>query len=118
VLYTPPNIVVNNISPAQGPVGIGALGVDGVVENITGADLANYMGATNFALGATTKSLTTFAGGGNNIDTSVTTTAEFRAEVDYTYAPASTAPEPVSMGLLGGGLLGLGLLSKRRRRKS
>jgi hypothetical protein len=110
--------VVDNINPAQGPTGTGGLGLDGVVKSITGGDLANYVGATDFALGASTKSLTTFSGGGNNIDTSVTTTAEFRAEVDYTYTPASSTPEPVSMGLFGGGLLGLGLLSKRRRRKS
>jgi hypothetical protein len=117
VFYTPPNITVSNISPQTGPTGTGGLGVDGVVKNITGGDLANYTGASTFAIGATTKSLTTFAGGGGNIDTSVNTNAEFKAEIDYTYTPGSSTPEPVSMGLMGAGLLGLGFLAKRRRRK-
>jgi hypothetical protein len=118
VSYTPPNIVVSNIDPPIGPTGTGGLGVDGIVKSITGADLANYVGAGNFTLGGSTKSLTTFSGGGNNIQTNVNTTAEFSAEVDYTYSVPSGTPEPATMALVGGGLLGLGFLGKFRRKRN
>jgi hypothetical protein len=115
VAYTPPSLVVSNIDPALGPTGTGGLGLDGIVKNITGVDLANYLGAGAFTLGGSTKSLTTFSGGGNNIGSVVNTVAQFSAEIDYTYTIPSSTPEPVTTALLGGGLLGLGLLGKRRR---
>jgi len=118
VFYTPPSIMVSNIDPPIGPTGTGGLGVDGIVKNITGVDLANYVGATNFTLGGSTKSLTTFSGGGGNIDTTQSTNAQFSAEIDYTYTLPSGTPEPVTMALVGGGLLGLGFLGKLRRRKN
>jgi hypothetical protein len=92
--------------------------LDGVIKAIVGGDLANYTGAAAFTLGGSTKSFNSFSGGGGNVGTAVNTSAQMSAEIDYTYSPASTTPEPVSMGLLGGGLLGLGFLAKRRRRKS
>jgi hypothetical protein len=116
VSYTPPAITVSNISPAIGPTGTGGDGLTGIVKNITGADLANYEGATTFTLGGSTKSLTTFAGGGGNIDTTENTDAEFKAEIDYTYTVPSGTPEPATMALLGGGLLGLGFLGRLRRK--
>jgi len=118
VFYTPPNIIVSNIAPPIGPTGTGGLGVDGIVKSITGGDLVNYIGAGSFTLGGSTKSLTTFSGGGNNIQTNVSTTAEFAAEVDYTYTVPSGVPEPATMALVGGGLLGLGFLGRFRRKRS
>jgi hypothetical protein len=35
------------------------------------------------------------------------------AEIDYTYVIPSGTPEPTTMALMGGALLGLGLLGKR-----
>jgi hypothetical protein len=116
VAYTPPDIFVSNIDPPIGPTGTGGMGVDGIVKTILGGDLANYSGAGAFTLGGSTKSLTTFAGGGNNIQTNVDTQAEFSAEVDYIYTVPSGVPEPVTSALVGGGLLGLGFLSRRRRK--
>jgi hypothetical protein len=115
VAWTPPSIDEVNTSFA-GPTGTGVLGVDGVVKNITGGDLANYVGATSFTLGGSTKSFSSFSGGGGNININQSTTAEFEGEIDYTYTVPSGTPEPVTSALVGGGLIGLGLLSRRRRK--
>jgi hypothetical protein len=112
--YTPPSEVVNNTDAIYAlPTGIGLLGVDGVVKNITGGDLANYTGAGTFNLAGATKGLTTFSGGGNNIGFNINTQASFEAEIDYTYTVNSGTPEPTTMALMGGALIGLGLLGKR-----
>lgn len=119
VAYTPPPIETANIDPEYGlPTGVGGLGLDGVTKSITGADLANYTGGGAFTLGGSTKSFSTFAGGGNNINTNINSQAEFSAEIDYTYTVPSGAPEPATMALVGGGLLGLGFLGRFRRKRS
>jgi hypothetical protein len=116
VAYTPPPLQASNLGLGFA-TGTGGLGLDGVTKSITGADLLNYVGAGDFTLGGNTKSFTSFSGGGNNIQDSISTTAQFSAEIDYTYTVPSGTPEPVTMALVGGGLLGLGFLGKLRRRK-
>ena len=87
----------------------------GVEKSIGGADLANYQsaGPSTFTLGGSTLNLTTFTGGGGNLWFLLTTSATFQAEIDYTYTIPSGTPEPTTMALMGGALLGLGLLGKR-----
>jgi hypothetical protein len=109
-------LTANNLS--TGPSGFGGDGLDGVIKNITGGDLANYTGAGNFTLGGNTKAASSFSGGGGNINVLQNTSAEVEAEVDYTYTVPSGTPEPATMALVGGGLLGLGFLGKFRRKKN
>jgi len=116
VTFAPPPLVSTNLTLGF-PTGTGALGVDGVTKSITGADLANYTGAGSFTLGGSTKSFEGLSGGGANISAQIATTAEFSGEIDYTYQP-SGAPEPATMALVGGGLLGLGFLGRFRRKRS
>jgi len=117
VAYTPPDIVANNTDAVYGfASGTGILGVDGVIKNITGADLLNYTGAGTFNLTGGTKNLTTFSGGGGNINFAISTGATFQAEIDYTYTVPSGTPEPTTMALMGGALIGLGLIGKRFKR--
>jgi hypothetical protein len=118
VTYAPPGITVNNLGVAATGTGVDHL--TGVTKSISGVDLANYIGATNFTLGGSTKSLTSFAGGGGNIALAQNTTAEFSAEIDYSYtvpAPPPSTPEPATMGMMGSGFLGLSWLLRRRRKQ-
>jgi len=120
VSYTPPPVVDSNTDPVNGfTVGTGIGGVTGVVKDITGADLVNYIvggpgvGAGTFNLAGTTKNLTTFSGGGGNINLGVNTNATFNAEIDYTYTVPGTTPEPATFALFSGALLAIGLYRKK-----
>jgi hypothetical protein len=118
VAYTPPDIIVQNIDPIYGlTTGIGEGGVDGVEKNLSSVDAnTHYVGAGTFTLTGGTKNLTTFSGGGGNISLGLNTSASFQAEIDYNYTVNSSTPEPATMVLMGGALLGLGLLGKRIRK--
>jgi hypothetical protein len=117
VSFTPPPLVQTNLTLGF-PTGTGALGVDGIIKSIVGSDLLNYTGAGTFTLGGNTKTFESFSGGGGNIGANIDTTAEFSAEIDYTYTVPSGTPEPATMALVGGGLLGLGFLGRFRRKRS
>lgn len=118
VLFVPPDIVVSNTDAIYGfGTGTGTQGVFGVVKSITGSDLCNYTlgcnGTGTFNLTGSTLTSETLTGGGGNINLGIATNATFEAEIDYTYSITSTTPEPTTMALLGGALLGLGLIGKR-----
>jgi len=119
VSYTGPDIVVNNTDAVYGfQTGVGQGGVDGVEKTLSAADAnANYVGTgQTFTLAGSTENLTTFSGGGGNISLGLNTTAAFQAEIDYNYTVNSSTPEPATMVLMGGALLGLGLCGKRIRK--
>jgi len=113
VAYTPPDDIVSNIDAIYGfNVQTGAGGVTGVFKNVT-PHIASYIGTGTFSIGGSTKSITTFSGGGNNISFGINDSATFQAEVDYTYFIPSGTPEPATILLMGGALVGVGLLRKR-----
>jgi hypothetical protein len=45
---------------------------------------------------------------------SQTTQASAEGTITYTYTPAGTVPEPATLSLIGGALLGLGVLGRKK----
>jgi hypothetical protein len=110
----------------------------GILNGVTSETISSYYDASNTAYGTgTALGTTTFtAAGSNSTDAPGTITASglfseteiIVATFGPTNGPAeslnssalitSTAPEPVSMGIVGAGLLGVGLVGFRRRKKS
>ncbi|MDP4529930.1 choice-of-anchor E domain-containing protein [Alkalimonas delamerensis] len=69
------------------------------------ADLALFTGGDHFSVNCSTLSISSFAGGGGNIDTNQTTTGACGAEIVYTYStPTAEVSEPWSLWLFGAGL--------------
>jgi hypothetical protein len=117
VLFVGPDIVIHNTDAIYGnPTGTGLQGLTGVVKQITGGDLANYTGVGTFNLTGGTLTQEALAGGGGNITLGIATQAQLESEIDYFYTVNSGTPEPSTMALLGGALLGLGLIGKRFRK--
>jgi len=82
--------------------------------------LAPYVGdgVTTYALPITTITSQSIIGGGGNVDVTFATQGTINAvDAIYTYS-LSSVPEPATMGLIGSGLLGIGLLRRRTTRKS
>jgi hypothetical protein len=110
----------------------------GILNGVTSETISSYYDTSDTAYG-TAHSLgnTTFtAAGSSSIDQSGTITAPgLFSETEIIVATfgstsgsteslnssaliTSTAPEPISMGIVGGGLMGVGLIGFRRRKKS
>ncbi|SPE39998.1 exported hypothetical protein [Candidatus Sulfopaludibacter sp. SbA3] len=88
----------------------------GVVSGTT----ASYTGSGTFGVGFSTESSFQVTGfGGNNVNVTQTNVASAVATVVYNYTPGdgSPTPEPAGMALLGGGLVALGVIGRRKRAK-
>ena len=90
-------------------------GTEGVVEYITGADLANYIATGTPDIAGSTETLADFQGGMEHIQLGDDATVSFEPEIDYFY-DISSAPEPATMALMGSALIGLGLFASRLKR--
>jgi hypothetical protein len=86
-------------------------------SSYTGVNLALYQGVGSFSINGATLAGTSFSGGGGNLQLNQTTTATFMGTVTYTYS-ASQAPEPATMSLFGGALLGIGFFARKRAKKA
>jgi hypothetical protein len=90
----------------------GVGGVTGLTSNVSAGLLGDYTGAGTFSLTGGTYGNVNIGGGGS-VSGTVIGTGMLEAEIDYTYVIPSGTPEPTTMALMGGALLGLGLLGKR-----
>ena len=90
-------------------------------ETITGAsNLAGFIGSSTFQALFDASATTSFTGGGNNIQTNLTTTATPDLTITYNFTTTQSqpqpAPEPASMAVLGAGLAGMGVMRRRNKR--
>ena len=81
--------------------------------NVNPANFAYYTGSGSFTTGAVTQAFSSFVGGGNNINLTISDSATMSETVTYTYADAGV-PEPATMAMFGSALVGLGLLGRKR----
>jgi hypothetical protein len=87
-----------------------------VSQTIT-SGFAPYSGNGTFAVSFDTQSGISLVGGGGNIGSTQATMAEGAVAITFDYTVPGTTPEPASLVLMGGALIGLGLLGKKRYSK-
>jgi hypothetical protein len=85
------------------------------VANI-GTNWAKYeAGTESFSANTTTSFSASFPGG--QVTVAQVTTAQVTGTVEFDYTIPSSTPEPATMALMGGALLGLGLIGKRLKKQ-
>jgi len=102
----------NNTQLGAYAIATGFDGVTGLVSAVTSGQFSDYTGPGSFTLAGNTYGFTSIGGAGS-VSATVIGTGMLVAEIDYTYTFPSGTPEPTTMALMGGALLGLGLLGKR-----
>lgn len=102
-------------SPAGAMVTVSVTGnANSGALSVGAANFAHYESAFSFAVDTNTALSINFHGG--NGSDSQATFASVGAVVQYDYTIPSGTPEPTTMALMGGALLGLGLIGKRFRK--
>jgi hypothetical protein len=87
--------------------------INAAINNELLSGLLSVEGPGGLALDISTATQTTTSVSGGNLQTTYNTLVNEQVEVTYDIAVTTGAPEPGTMALLGGALLGLGLIGKR-----
>lgn len=104
-----------NISIANGQT-ISLAGDNATNAQVNLTNTADFLGTGNgqsTLLDITTLTGSTTLGGGGNLSSNLATDGDFKVNLTYNFAPS--APEPISMALLGSGIAGLAFIRRRRR---
>jgi len=108
--------VTNNVFCSDVPVNAG-VGNDLLASSLSAAIKAAISGANISAYFSSATQTDTALTGGNNSTTYNTNVKEqIAVTYDFVYSPVSQTPEPGTMALLGGALIGCGLIGKRLKK--